>query len=80
MYLIIFILKMFIYIGILYVIIELVKKIFESNLLFYWGVWKNSYFWLVYIEFMKIDMNLRSWVLFVFVNYILLNNIKIRIL
>lgn len=44
MHLITFILKMSIYIGILHVIIELVKKIPESNLSLHRGVWKNSYF------------------------------------
>lgn len=44
MHLITFILTMSIYIGILHVIIELVKKIPESNLSLHRGVWKNSYF------------------------------------
>lgn len=70
---------MSIYIGILHVIIELVKKIPESNLSLHRGVWKNSYFWSIHTELMKIDMNLRSWVLFVFFNHTLPNNIKTRI-
>lgn len=66
MLLITFILKMSIYIGILHVIIELVKKFPESNLSLHRGVWKNSYVWSIHTELMKIDMNLRSWVSFVF--------------
>lgn len=79
MHLITFILKMSINIGILHVIIELVKKIPESNLSLHRGVWKNSYFWSIHTELMKIDMNLRSWVSFVFFNHTLPNNIKTRI-
>lgn len=55
------------------------EKIPESNLSLHRGVWKNSYCWSIHTELMKIDMNLRSWVSFVFFNHTLPNNIKTRI-